>query len=53
MPAEVRADQEDQVIGRLIIRHLTVRGARLGVVEIEELRVGRLHVRELVVDDRR
>jgi hypothetical protein len=40
-------------LGRLIIGRLTVRRTRLGVVEIDELRVGRLHLRELVVDDRR
>jgi hypothetical protein len=37
----------------LFINRLAIRSTRLRVVEIDELRVGRLHVRELVVDDRR
>ena len=40
-------------IGRLVIGRLTIRRARLGVLEMDELRVGRLHVRELVVDEKR
>ena len=40
-------------IGRLVIGRLTIRRTRLGVLEIDDLRVGRLHVRELVVDDKR
>jgi hypothetical protein len=40
-------------LGRLIIGRMAIRHTRLGVVEIDELRVGRLHVRELVADDRR
>ena len=40
-------------LGRLVIGHLAVRRTRLGVVEIDELRVRRLHVRERVIDDRR
>jgi hypothetical protein len=33
-------------LGRVVIGHLTVRRTRLGVVEIDELRVGRLYIRE-------
>jgi hypothetical protein len=36
-----------------VIRRLAIRRTRLGVVEIDDLRVGRLYVRELVVDDKR
>ena len=39
-------------LGRLVIGRLAIRRTRLGVVEIDELRVGRLHVRELVTERR-
>ena len=35
----------------LVVRQLRVRDGRLGVVEIDDLVVTRLHVRELVVTD--
>ena len=40
-------------LGRLFINRLAIRRTRLGIVEIDELRVGRLHVREVVEFDRR
>ena len=40
-------------LGRLIIGRVAIRHTRLGVVDVDELRVGRLHVREQVLDDRR
>jgi hypothetical protein len=35
----------------MVIGRLTVRRTRLGVVEIDELRVGRLYVRERIEED--
>ena len=39
-------------IGRLAVGALRLRRGRAGVLDVEVLRIGRLHVRELIVDSR-